>query len=92
MILSYIYFLLSPHCTGHECYAGIGGLIILGLSCTLYGTVLWPSIALIVDPNILGAAYGLATSVQNVGLALAPLIVGVLIDNKAQTTGDGKMH
>ena len=48
IILAHLYFLLSPHCEEHECYLGIGGLVILGLSNSLYGSVLWPSIALVV--------------------------------------------
>jgi len=35
-------------------------------------------VALIIDETRLGTAYGLMTALQNAGLALAPLVVGVL--------------
>lgn len=87
-----MYLLVSPHCAEHECYLGIGGLIILGLSFSLYASVIWPSIAIIVEPKILGTAYGMAMAVQNGGLALGPYVAGVLIDNKAVRGADGKKH
>eukprot|EP01017_Pseudomicrothorax_dubius_P050230 TRINITY_DN9472_c0_g1_i2.p1 TRINITY_DN9472_c0_g1~~TRINITY_DN9472_c0_g1_i2.p1 ORF type:complete len:120 (+),score=23.73 TRINITY_DN9472_c0_g1_i2:65-424(+) len=47
---------------------------------SIFVTIIWPSIALIVDTKYLGTAYGLTTAVQNSGMALFPLIVGYLHD------------
>ena len=37
--------------------------------------MLWPSVPLVVEKRLTGLAYGVCTSVQNLGLALFPLIV-----------------
>ena len=90
LILSHIYLLVCPFCATHECYVGIGGLIILGLAFSLYASVIWPSIALLVEPKILGTAYGMAMAIQNGGLALGPYLAGVLIDNKSYKDTKGR--
>jgi nitrate/nitrite transporter NarK len=51
-------------------------LAIIGIAYCIYAASIWPSIALVVDSCHLGTAYGLTTSVQNLGLALVPLFVG----------------
>ena len=42
---------------------------------------LWPMVAIIVDLKQLGTAYGLMTALQNLGLAVAPLVIGPLVEN-----------
>ncbi len=41
---------------------------------------MWPSIPLIVRKERVGTAFGLMTAVQNIGLALFPLLNGLLRD------------
>ncbi len=50
----------------------------LGSVYTVFAAALWPSIALTVAKNCLGTAYGVTVSLQNIGLALIPLLVGDL--------------
>ncbi|TPX71065.1 hypothetical protein SpCBS45565_g01340 [Spizellomyces sp. 'palustris'] len=58
-------------------------LVFLGLSYSMYGVAIWPSIATIIqhreaqlDPDVklLGTAYGLSTSALNTALTIMPLI------------------
>eukprot|EP00475_Leptophrys_vorax_P015521 TRINITY_DN2184_c0_g1_i1.p1 TRINITY_DN2184_c0_g1~~TRINITY_DN2184_c0_g1_i1.p1 ORF type:complete len:516 (+),score=117.03 TRINITY_DN2184_c0_g1_i1:176-1549(+) len=55
-------------------------LAILGTSYAIYSSAMWPSIAYVVPENVLGSAYGIATSIQNFGLFAFPLIVGSIRD------------
>jgi hypothetical protein len=54
-------------------------LLLLGFSYAIYASALWPSIALVIEPQYHATAYGIATSVQNLGLAVAPLVIGSLM-------------
>lgn len=51
------------------------GLIILGLTYSMFASVIWPAISLVVKKSSVGLAYGLTTSIQNIGLAVFPIIV-----------------
>jgi MFS family permease len=50
-------------------------LVVLGLTYSMFAAVIWPAIALVVNKNHVGFAYGVTTSVQNIGLAIFPIIV-----------------
>lgn len=54
--------------------------VLIGISFSLIPAVLWPSVALIVDPRRLGTAYGLMTMLQNIGLASSNMFAGWLND------------
>ena len=85
-------FLIASSCLllpGHALlnltsYPPVYGIIFLGLGLSFASTAVWPSIPLVVPPDQLGAAYGVATAVQNMALFLAPLIMGSIRDR----TGD----
>ncbi len=53
----------------------------MGVTYSLCAASLWPMVALIVEIKQLGTAYGLMTALQNLGLAVAPLIIGPLVDD-----------
>jgi len=55
-------------------------MIVLGAAFVLVPASIWPSVALIVEEQRVGTAYGLMTAVQNLGLALFPLLNGALRD------------
>jgi hypothetical protein len=42
---------------------------------------MWPCVPLVVEKKWLGIAYGVAFSMQNVGLALFPLVIAKIYDN-----------
>jgi MFS family permease len=55
-------------------------MIILGAAFVLVPAAMWPSIPLIVRKERVGTAFGLMTAIQNIGLALFPLLNGMLRD------------
>lgn len=57
-------------------------LVLIGVSYSIFASVIWPSIAIIVnDKTILGFSYGIATSIQNFGLAINPIIVAAIFSS-----------
>lgn len=62
-------------------YSCLLPLILVGFGYSIYASALWSSIPYIVKPKTIGSAFGLATSVQQIGLVIAPFITGVL-ENK----------
>ncbi len=61
-------------------------MITLGAAFVLVPAAMWPSVPLIVDKERTGTAYGLMTMVQNIGLALVPVLNGRLRDATATYT------
>jgi hypothetical protein len=55
-------------------------MILLGITFSLVPAAMWPAIARIVGDNRLGTAYGLTFSVQNLGLFLFPILIGMVLD------------
>jgi MFS family permease len=55
-------------------------MFILGIAFSLVPAAMWPSVAKIIDINRIGTAYGIMFSIQNIGLWLFPLIMGVILD------------
>ncbi|XP_019850662.1 PREDICTED: major facilitator superfamily domain-containing protein 1-like [Amphimedon queenslandica] len=52
----------------------------MGFAYSILACSLWPLVAFIVPEHQLGTAYGLMQSVQNLGLAIVPIVNGVIID------------
>lgn len=69
-------FALLGATTGHLGMA----TTLIGISFSLVPAVLWPSVALLVEPHRLGTAFGLMTLLQNVGLAICNVLAGWLND------------
>jgi len=55
-------------------------MIALGAAFVLVPAAMWPSIPLMVRKERVGTAFGLMTAIQNIGLALFPLLNGWLRD------------
>jgi MFS family permease len=55
-------------------------MIALGAAFVLVPAAMWPSIPLIVRKERVGTGFGLMTAVQNIGLAIFPLLNGLLRD------------
>ncbi|KAL7546194.1 hypothetical protein ACHAWF_009534 [Thalassiosira exigua] len=53
----------------------VGPLVGQGIAYSLYAAVLWPSVPLTVPKRFTGTAFGVITSIQNIGLALFPLMI-----------------
>ena len=54
-------------------------IVVLGVSFSLVPAALWPSVPKIIDEKILGSAYCLIFWVQNIGLCLVPLLIGIVL-------------
>ncbi|KAH9106702.1 hypothetical protein AeMF1_017761 [Aphanomyces euteiches] len=52
-------------------------LVCQGLAYCVFAAALWPSIPYVVEPHMVGSAYGAITSIQNLGLAGFPLLVAM---------------
>jgi hypothetical protein len=66
----------------------VAPLLLLGFSYAIYASALWPSIALVIEPQYHATAYGVATSLQNLGLAVAPMVIGTLMPSSTCQTYD----
>ncbi len=55
-------------------------VVTLGVSFSLVPAALWPSVPKIIDEKILGSAYCVIFWIQNIGLCLVPLLIGVVLD------------
>lgn len=55
-------------------------MTMMGIAFSLIPAVMWPSVALIVDRDKLGTAYGLMTMIQNIGLFGFNLLIGFVND------------
>lgn len=55
-------------------------MALLGISFSLIPAAMWPAVAKIIDQNKLGTAYGIMFSVQNFGLWLFPILIGLVLD------------
>lgn len=55
-------------------------MILMGVFYSFLVSGLWPSIPWAVPEKVVGVAYGLMTAIQNVGLAIFPMLVGAILD------------
>ena len=55
-------------------------LMLLGFGYSIFACVLWPAISIaIVNKNIVGFAYGVATCLQNISMSVNPMIIAELL-------------
>ena len=62
-------------------------LICTGIFYSTYAAIFWPCIAMVVEKKTLGTAYGIVTAVQNLNLAISPLIFGAIHDQTVYRGG-----
>mmetsp|Transcript_14208 Transcript_14208/g.26807 ORF Transcript_14208/g.26807 Transcript_14208/m.26807 type:complete len:421 (+) Transcript_14208:1821-3083(+) len=77
-LLTMAHFILCLISDNNSCFGGAAVLIMLGLGYSSYAAVVWSSVPLVVPEEQIATAFGLVTSVQNLGLTVCPLIVGML--------------
>lgn len=56
----------------------IFGLILFGISYSLFASIVWPAITIVINSKLIGFALGLTTSFQNFSMSLFPIIVAYL--------------
>ena len=68
-------------------------VIMMGVAFSLIPAVMWPSVAYIVEEKRLGSAYALMTLIQQIGMALFPVVIGAANDySGASATNPGGYH
>ena len=68
-------------------------VIMMGVAFSLIPAVMWPSVAYIIEEKRLGSAYALMTLIQQIGMALLPILVGAANDHSgASATNPGGYH
>ena len=55
-------------------------IVLLGISFSLVPAALWPSVPKLVEDRYLGSAYSVIFWIQNIGLWVFPLLIGVALD------------
>lgn len=60
-------------------WLAFAAIVVLGISFSLVPAALWPSVPKIMDARFLGSAYSLIFWVQNIGLALFPILIGQVL-------------
>jgi MFS family permease len=58
----------------------IGLIAGLGVAFSMVPSAMWPSIAKIIPHSKLGTAYSMTFWVQNIGLVLVPMLIGIVLD------------
>ena len=68
-------------------WVAITMMFVMGVAFSLVPSAMWPSVPKIIPFKLLGTAYAVIFWIQNIGLSLVPLLLGVVID--ASTTTEG---
>lgn len=55
-------------------------MVLMGVAYSLLACALWPLVAFIMPEHQLGTAYGIMQAVQNLGLAVVPIVAGMIVD------------
>ena len=76
--------LISPSNKGDPNYKSLIPLVLLGIGYSVYAAALWGCIPYTVPARLVGTAYGLCTSVQNIGLTISPQIGSVCLGTHKQ--------
>ena len=63
----------------------------IGIGYSIYASACWGSVPYVVPPSKVGTAFGLTTAIQNIGLVIAPTLVGYIKD-KTRTIDHGFMY
>ena len=86
LIIAYTSSMMMPEC--HKCYNEMYPLVLTGIGYSIYASAIWGSVPYVVEPHTVGTAFGLATAIQNIGLVLAPTLVGFIKDH-TRSVGHG---
>ena len=60
-------------------FFGYSGVAILGVAYALVPAAMWPSVPKIIPEKNLGTAYSLIYWIQNMGMLIVPIVVGIII-------------
>ena len=81
----HVCFLVTPE--SHRPVYPIFYMALLGLGHSIYASVIWASITYLVTEKVTGTAFGMTTAIQNFGLCIVPLLVGLIQENAPKGKG-----
>ena len=64
-------------------------MIVLGVAFSLVPSAMWPSVPKIIPMKLLGSAYAIIFYIQNIGLAMVPILIGRVLDANTTIAPDG---
>ncbi len=56
-------------------------LLLQGIAYCSFASAFWPAITMTVEEHFIGLSFGIASSMQNIGLAIVPLLVAAIYSN-----------
>lgn len=65
-------------------------MIFLGIAFSLVPSAMWPSVPKIIPMKLLGSAYAIIFYIQNIGLAMVPILIGRVLDAHVTVTAGGE--
>jgi len=80
VLACFVYVCFALHLLPYSWFA-LTLTFLLMVSLALVPSALWPTIPRIVPMNILGTSYSIIFYIQNIGLMIVPMIVGIINDN-----------
>lgn len=69
-------------------FFGYAGVAILGVGYALVPAAMWPSVPKIIPDKNLGTAYSLIYWIQNMGMLVVPIVVGIIITKTNESFAD----
>ena len=78
LTMAFLISLMMPECD--KCYMPVYPLVITGFGYSVYAACIWSTIPYVVAPSTVGTAFGITTAIQNIGLVMAPTLVGTIKD------------
>ena len=88
MLLGVHSFLAVPF-LNHWLFAAVM-VVILGIAFSLVPSAMWPSVPKIIPEKRLGTAYAVIFYIQNIGLWLIPILLGVVLNNSNPAVSPNK--
>ena len=79
-----IFLIVKVPNNSDKAYVVILPLCMIGFAYGAYFVSVWSSIPIVVRPNCFGTAFGITFAIQNIGLAVSPLIASALINNRSE--------
>lgn len=82
LVVAFFMSMISPEC--HQCNNEIYPLVMTGVGYSIYAAAIWGSIPYVVPEAAVGSAFGVTTAIQNIGLCIAPTLVGYIRDKTSE--------
>ena len=73
-----LYIVIPSSTSNNKSYLGIIPVLLMGISSSIYASVIYPMIPIVINEKILGTAYGAWTSTVNIGNSFVPILTGAL--------------